>query len=97
MERQFESFGTASLDELLKHSLHALQASLQVSWGAVLGWAGLAGWLLLVSHPLRVRGCELQLCNIHLSPTQPPGPPPPPPPPPPAPPPPPPPLCRMAS
>ena len=30
MERSFETFSGASLDELVKHALHALQASLQV-------------------------------------------------------------------
>lgn len=33
LERQFESFGGASLDDLVKHALHALQASLQVGAG----------------------------------------------------------------
>ncbi len=56
LERQFEGFAGASLDELVKHALHALQASLQASRRA--GWS-VEGWrthLLIACLPALRQG-----------------------------------------
>ena len=55
MERQFESFAGASLDGLVKHALHALQASLQARRGRV--------WLLLRAGALRAWLAALRCCT----------------------------------